>query len=180
MAFIARTDRSVLGRWWWTVDRWTLACLILLATFGLLLSLAASPPVAERIGLEPLYFVRRHASYVPVALVIMIVVSLQQPRQIRRLGVILFAASLVLLSATVIFGDEIKFCGDQPALAIEQRFAHANGYRCACHGDCGYDPRPWAYFFPVVGIVCHELDDAIEPETPTKATIRPIPAHTSP
>ncbi len=108
MAFIARTDRSVLGRWWWTVDRWTLACLILLATFGLLLSLAASPPVAERIGLEPLYFVRRHASYVPVALVIMIVVSLQQPRQIRRLGVILFAASLVLLSATVIFGDEIK------------------------------------------------------------------------
>ena len=108
MAFIARTDRSVLGRWWWTVDRWTLASLILLATFGLLLSLAASPPVAERIGLDPLYFVRRHAIFLPAALAIMVVVSLLQPRQIRRLGVILFAASFALLVATAIFGVEIK------------------------------------------------------------------------
>lgn len=108
MAFIARTDRSVLGRWWWTVDRWTLVCLVLLATFGLLLSLTASPPVAERIGLEPLYFVRRHATYLPAAMAIMIVMSLLQPRQIRRFGVILFAVSLLLLAATAVFGVEIK------------------------------------------------------------------------
>ena len=108
MAFIARTDRSVLGHWWWTVDRWTLFCLILLVTFGLLLSLAESPPVAERIGLEPLYFFRRHAIYWPVAMVIMIVMSLQQPRQIRRAGVIMFSVSMLLLIATVTFGVEIK------------------------------------------------------------------------
>ena len=76
MAFIARTDRSVLGRWWWTVDRWTLVCLIVLAIFGLLLSLAASPPVAVRIELEPLHFVRRHAIFLPAALSLMIIVSL--------------------------------------------------------------------------------------------------------
>ena len=38
----------------------------------------------------------------------MIVVSLLQPRHIRRLGVILFAPSLILLAATVMFGEEIK------------------------------------------------------------------------
>jgi cell division protein FtsW len=108
MAFIARTDRSVLGRWWWTVDRWTLVCLILLTTFGLLLSLTASPPVAKHIGFEPLHFVRRHAAYLPAALAIMIIVSLQQPRQIRRLGVILFAVSLLLLATTAVFGIETK------------------------------------------------------------------------
>ena len=30
MNTFARTDRSVVGLWWWTVDRWTVAALILL------------------------------------------------------------------------------------------------------------------------------------------------------
>ncbi len=108
MAFIARTDRSVLGRWWWTVDRWTIVGLVLLTTFGLLLSLAASPPVAEDMGKAPLHFFRRHSAYVPVALTIIIIISLMQPRQIRRLGVVLFIASLVLLVATAMVGTEMK------------------------------------------------------------------------
>jgi hypothetical protein len=45
-----RTDTSVLGRWWWTVDRWTIAALFLLVAVGALLTMAASPAVAERIG----------------------------------------------------------------------------------------------------------------------------------
>jgi cell division protein FtsW len=47
---LARTDRSVVGRWWWTVDRWTLAAVGLLIGVGVVLTLAASPAVAERIG----------------------------------------------------------------------------------------------------------------------------------
>ena len=49
---IARTDNSTLGRWWWTVDRWTLAALVVLAGLGLMLTVTASPPVAERIAGE--------------------------------------------------------------------------------------------------------------------------------
>ena len=58
---IARDDTSILGRWWWTVDHWTLFSFGLLTAFGLILTVAASPPVAERIGLDPFYFVRRQA-----------------------------------------------------------------------------------------------------------------------
>ncbi|MCA3361066.1 MAG: cell division protein FtsW, partial [Roseomonas sp.] len=47
---LSRTDTSILGRWWWTVDRWTLAALMLLIAFGYVMMLAASPAVAERIG----------------------------------------------------------------------------------------------------------------------------------
>ncbi|HAJ19663.1 MAG TPA: cell division protein FtsW, partial [Rhodospirillaceae bacterium] len=53
---IARNDTSVLGRWWWTVDRWTLAALLTLALLGLLMTLSASPSVAERIGADPMHF----------------------------------------------------------------------------------------------------------------------------
>ena len=46
----ARTDTSLLSRWWWTVDRWTVAALVLLAALGIVLTMAASPAVAERLN----------------------------------------------------------------------------------------------------------------------------------
>ncbi len=108
MVAIARTDTSVLGRWWWTVDRWTLVSLLLLATFGMILTIAASPAVAERLGLDPLYFVRRHALLLPPALAAMVAISLLTPRQARRLAVVAFAGALALLAATLVVGTEIK------------------------------------------------------------------------
>jgi cell division protein FtsW len=104
----ARIDQSPAARWWWTVDRWSLAALGLLMGFGLVLSLAASPAVAERIGYDALHFVRRHAAVLPVAAAIMFAVSLQTPRTIRRIAVVGFAAALVLLALTFVVGVEIK------------------------------------------------------------------------
>jgi cell division protein FtsW len=50
MPALARGDTSLVGRWWWTVDRWTLFAIGLLIGFGYVMMLAASPAVAERIG----------------------------------------------------------------------------------------------------------------------------------
>jgi len=108
MGGIARTDRSVLGRWWWTVDRLTLLMLVVLAGVGVLLTLSASPPVAERLGLDPLHFVRRQTMILPVALLVMCGVSLLGPRHVRRLAVLLLGVSFVLLAATLVGGSEIK------------------------------------------------------------------------
>ena len=83
-----RTDTSTLGRWWWTVDRITLAALLLLVGIGMLLTMAASPAVAERIGVDSYHFVRRQFIFLPPAVAIMIGVSLLSPRQIRRLATI--------------------------------------------------------------------------------------------
>ena len=69
---IARTDNSTLGRWWWTIDRWTLLALVVLSAIGIVLAMAASPTVAERIGLDPLHFLRRQATYLPLALMVMV------------------------------------------------------------------------------------------------------------
>jgi cell division protein FtsW len=104
----ARIDQSLVARWWWTVDRWSLAALAMLIGFGVVMSLAASPPVAERIGYDGLHFVRRHLAMLPLALGLMFAVSLQPPRTIRRIALIGFGIALALLAATFVIGVEIK------------------------------------------------------------------------
>jgi cell division protein FtsW len=108
MTPLARTDTSVLARWWWTVDRWTLVALCALIAIGVLLTATASPPVAERIGLAPWHFVFRQGVYAPLALAIMLSVSMLNPRQVRRTAVIVFAATIGLLLLTLATGTEIK------------------------------------------------------------------------
>ena len=105
---IARNDKSVLGHWWWTVDRWSLFALFALAILGLFASMAASPSVAERIGADTMHFVRKQALFLVPSLIIMITVSLLDIKSIRRLGLLMFFGSLVLLVAVLIFGSEIK------------------------------------------------------------------------
>jgi cell division protein FtsW len=104
----SRAKRTPFGEWWWTVDRLLLAALAALMLAGIVLSLAASPPVATRIGLDPFHFVHRHILYLVPALAVLLVTSALSPRAIRRVSLIVFFASLVLIAATLFFGAEIK------------------------------------------------------------------------
>jgi cell division protein FtsW len=105
---VSRAHRTPFGEWWWTVDRLTLAAIGALMLAGVVLSLAASPPVAGRLGLDPFYFVNRHILYLIPATAILLGVSFLNPRQIRRLAVVVFAVSLIMVAATPILGPEIK------------------------------------------------------------------------
>lgn len=104
----ARTDNSVVGRWWWTVDRWAILGLGLLIAMGLVLTLAASPAVAERIGVDPFHFVRRQIAFLVPSVAAMFVISLMNPDQVRRLACLAFVCALVALAATLVLGAEIK------------------------------------------------------------------------
>lgn len=108
MSGFARTDTSVMAGWWWTVDRWSLAAVAALMGFGMLLTLAASPAVAERIGYDSFYFVKRQMSYLVPAVCVVLACSLMAPRGVRRIGVALFLISLMLLILTLFIGPEIK------------------------------------------------------------------------
>ncbi|HLA21782.1 MAG TPA: putative lipid II flippase FtsW [Pseudolabrys sp.] len=105
---VSRAQRTPFGEWWWTVDRLTLAAIGALMLAGVVLSLAASPPVAGRLGLEPFYFVNRHILFLLPTVAILLAASFLNPRQIRRLAVIVFAVSLIMVAATPMFGAEIK------------------------------------------------------------------------
>jgi cell division protein FtsW len=128
----ARVDQSPVARWWWTVDRWSLGALMVLMAIGVVLSMAASPAVAVRIGYDPLHFVKRHLLAVPVSLAIMFAVSLLAPRKVRRAAFVLFGIALVMLVATLVVGSEIKGArrwiniaglGIQPSELIKPTFA---------------------------------------------------------
>ena len=108
MISFARTDTSLVGRWWWTVDRWTLLAVALLIAIGTLLTLAASPAVAEKLRLDPQHFVLRQAVFLPLAMAVMFIVSLMSPRGIRRISVVGLGVSLMLVAATLVLGAEIK------------------------------------------------------------------------
>lgn len=105
---LTRSDRSLLSDWWFTVDRLMFSAVLVLMIGGLILSLAASPSVATRLGLDTFHFFTRHALLLGPALVVLVAASLLPPRMIRRASLGLFALGMVLMVATLFLGVEIK------------------------------------------------------------------------
>ena len=105
---VSRVERTPFANWWWTVDRLMLAALFALMLGGIVLSLAASPPVAARLGLEPFYFVNRHVLYLVPTIGVLLVTSFLPVRYIRRIALVVFIVSLVLVALTLVYGVEVK------------------------------------------------------------------------
>jgi len=108
MPTLSRADTSTLGRWWWSVDRWTLGSVGLLIGFGYILILAASPAVAERIGDPRNALIVKQVLFLAMAGAIVCGVSLLSPRGVRRLAIVGCIAALALTAATLVIGVEIK------------------------------------------------------------------------
>lgn len=105
---LSREERNPLSDWWWTVDRPLLGSIMALMLCGVILSLAASPPVAVRIGLDPFHFFNRHVLFLLPSFIVLIGVSFLSPRQIRRSALIIFAISIALIVITLAVGPEVK------------------------------------------------------------------------
>jgi cell division protein FtsW len=97
-----------LAEWFWTIDRFFLAAFILLLGAGFMLSFAASPAVAERIGLDTFHFVERHALFMLPSIAVMVGLSFLSPRQVRRTAMIMFVVMLVALVLVLFIGMEVK------------------------------------------------------------------------
>lgn len=103
---VSRANRSEFAEWWWTVDRLLLAGVFTLMIGGVVLSLAGSPAVAERLGYDSFHFVNRHIAFFLPALAVMIATSFLTARQARRAALIVLAISLVLMLAVLFVGVE--------------------------------------------------------------------------
>ncbi len=126
------SGEPILPRWWRTVDKLSLTCVLLLFGTGLLLGLAASPPLAARNGFEPFYYVSRQAVFGAVALLVMTVATMMSPRLVRRLAIIGFLVSFVALAGLPILGTDfgkgavrwysLGFASFQPAEFLKPGF----------------------------------------------------------
>ena len=101
-----RAGDPILPRWWRTLDKWSLACVLGLFAIGLLLGLAASVPLAEKNGLPRFYYVERQILFGGVGIVVMLIISMMSVRQVRRIGVLGFAAAFVLILALPVIGTD--------------------------------------------------------------------------
>jgi cell division protein FtsW len=104
----SRERKTPIAEWWWTIDKSLLAALILLLLVGVLLSFAASPPVAERLGLGPWHFIIRQAIFAALAVPVMIATSLLPHRAARIAALGVLVVSIILLWLTLRFGVEVK------------------------------------------------------------------------
>jgi cell division protein FtsW len=90
-------------------DRSIASAALLLVISGILLSLAASPTVAERIRVgSEFYFVWRQLGFAAAALIACLLCALASPRWVRRSGLLLLVGALILMCIVPLFGAEVK------------------------------------------------------------------------
>lgn len=106
---LSRTDKSYFSQWWWTVDKLALLTCVILMVVGLVLSLAASPAVAIRIGLDEMHFVKKQLQFMPLALFLMLAISfINSERWLRYIALFLFVVGAGLMVAALISSASIK------------------------------------------------------------------------
>ena len=141
----AESPEPILSEWWRTVDRWSLAAICGLFLIGMLLGLAASPPLAVRNDLDPFYYVTRQAAFGALALLTLVVVSMMSPTRIRRGGVLAFALAALALFLLPVFGTDfgkgavrwysLKVVSVQPAEFLKPAFAIFTAWLMAASYD---------------------------------------------
>ena len=105
---ISRSDRGLIADWWFTVDKVLLGCVFVLMAAGVLFLMAASPPVATRIGLDHFHFFTRQLVFLVPAVIVLLLTSLLSPTQAKRVCMFTFVAGLAAMGAALFIGPEIK------------------------------------------------------------------------
>jgi len=99
-------NNPALPEWWRTVDRLSIAAVFALFLIGMLLALAASPPLALDQGLDRFFYVKRQAIYGVLGLGTMIFISTRSIKTARRLAVLGFAVFFVGIALLPWFGTD--------------------------------------------------------------------------
>ncbi len=124
---VARTERGPVADWMRTVDPWLLSSFGALMLIGVVMAFAASPAVAERIGLDTFHFVNRQTLLMIPSAAMLATTSFLSPRHARRAALLLYAVSLGLILLALFYGAEVKgsrrwIAGLQPSEFIKPAF----------------------------------------------------------
>jgi cell division protein FtsW len=150
-----RSVEPVLPKWWRTIDRWSMSCILILFGIGLLLGFAASPPLASKNGLAPFHYVERQALFGGMALAVMFAVSMMSPLLVRRLAVIGFIGAFIALMGLPFFGTDfgkgamrwysLGFASVQPSEFLKPGFVVVAAWMLAAGQEINGPPgRLWS------------------------------------
>ncbi len=99
-------DASIIGRWWRTVDQGTLWAAGGLFLIGMVLGLAASPPLAAKNDLPHFHYVTRQAFFGVLCFATVAALSMATPRQLRRLSALAFGAGFAAVLLLPFYGTD--------------------------------------------------------------------------
>ncbi len=151
-----RMGEPILPKWWRTIDKWTMSCILILFAIGLLLGLAASPPLAAKNGFEPFHYVQRQAFFGGLALLAMLITSMMSPTLVRRLAVIGFLVAFLAMMGLPFFGTDfgkgavrwygLGFASVQPSEFLKPGFVVVAAWMLAASADLNGPPgKTWSF-----------------------------------
>lgn len=132
-----RHNKNFIYSWWWTIDRFMLIAVLMLLVFGFVIAITASPAVADRIGVDSYFFVKRQAINLIIAFMIILLFSFFTQKQICLLSFIGIAVFTALILIVLIIGTEVKGAkrwiyilgfSIQPSELVKPFFAVCAGY----------------------------------------------------
>jgi len=104
-----RTDRSPLGIWWWTMDRWLLGATAILVVLGVLLSFGNSPAAAARMNVsDPFHFAVRQTVFAFGGAGLLLGISMLTPKLVRRVSFFVYLIAIAIMIALPFFGHHAK------------------------------------------------------------------------
>ena len=151
-----RDVEPILPKWWRTIDKASMSFILILFAIGILLGLAASPPLAAKNGFEPFHYVQRQAVFGGAALVAMFLTSMMSPTLVRRLAVLGFAVAFVALALLPAFGTDfgkgavrwysLGFASIQPSEFLKPGFVVVAAWMLAASQEINGPPgRLWSF-----------------------------------
>ncbi len=104
---VSRADTSVLGRWWWSVDRVTLVALAVLIGVGYVLALAATPGLSTHVTDPHTLAMIRQIFFLALGGVVMLGMSMLSLRQVKLAALGLGILFFFLTGFTLVHGTEV-------------------------------------------------------------------------
>jgi len=166
-----REGEPILPKWWRTIDKWSMSCVLILFVIGLLLGLAASPPLAARNNFEPFHYVQKQAIFGGAALIAMLLTSMMSPTLVRRLAVVGFLVAFVGLVLLPFFGTDfgkgavrwysLGFASLQPSEFLKPGFVVVAAWMLAAsHQINGPPGMAWSFLLclTIVGLLVMQPD----------------------
>ncbi|MCX8226293.1 MAG: putative peptidoglycan glycosyltransferase FtsW, partial [Sulfitobacter sp.] len=151
-----RDGEPILPKWWRTIDKWGMFCVLMLFAVGMLLGLAASPPLAAKNGFDAFHYVQRQAVFGFLAIVAMLLTSMMTPTMVRRLAVLGFLASFIALALLPFFGTDfgkgamrwysLGFASFQPSEFLKPGFVVVSAWMMAASVEINGPPgKTWSF-----------------------------------
>ena len=113
MKHLSRNDRTLVGRWFWTIDKPLLTLVLLLVGLGVIAVAAASPAAAHRysggsVTVGDLFYLKRQILWVLAGVPVMLAVSMLPVRWAKRVALGGTVVFLLALFAVPLVGAEVN------------------------------------------------------------------------